>query len=636
MLHTGADGRYRARGRFPSHGEYYAQATAPGRIMARSPAVAAARDSDKPTVLVLRRVLAIEGRVVDRRGQPVAGALVRQSGDGPMPTETLTAHDGRFRLPGVIEGSGLVVAEKAGFRTSLQPADAGPKPVEIVLARADEPRAVSYRTVLSALSVEEEKALARRLIEPLAAKVLAHGDDNVKYRFLVDASAIDPHATIEWLDEAKFGDPELVDMARLDLAAELARESLDESTTIIEASGSANWRARGYLVLFDEAPNLTAERKRALLGQASLNSKTITSLDDRFSALGEIADRLIDLGDVERARAVLKEGQELAGGLARGDKGSEDGPLYLVESLARLDLPAALKIVEGFEQDARKDGSEDGHRMYDPYYALIALKLADRSPADAEKVLGRMDIRPSNDREVVAVCARMAAKDVARAHRIAATRVSPDAPTFRPYALGLMARVIAPTDRAEAVRLFDEAFAELERLDAMDSTYREPSTAAVAGALLPDVERVAPDRLAEFLARTVLMRRARGDQVDADEDRMARTITVLAMLVARYDRGLAARVLQPVLEKAGSLEGNFGLDLSTPDALAALALIDPRRAAAMVEALPDGPAADDEDGSLKDQARQLVAKLLALHGIERWKMINQQSFGLWIPDLRNF
>ncbi len=333
---------------------------------------------------------------------------------------------------------------------------------------------------------------------------------------------------------------------------------------------------------------------------------------------------------------MLKEGQELAGGLTRGDEGSEDGPLYLVESLARLDLPAALKLVEGFEQAARKDGSDNRRRLYDRFYALIAVKLADRSPADAEKVVGRMDIRPSNDREVVAVCTRMAARDVARARRIAATRLSPDAPTFRPYALGLMARAIAPTDRAEAVRLLDEAFAELERLDAMDSTYREPSTGGVAGALLPDVERVAPDRLAEFLARTGLMRRARGDQVDADEDRMARTITMMAMLVARYDRGLAARVLQPVLEKAGSLEGSFGWDWVTPNALAALAMIDPRRAVAMVEALPDVAAADDEDGSLKDQARQRVAKLLALHGIERWKMINRQSFGLWIPDLRNF
>ena len=73
-LHTGADGRYRTSGRFPAHAGYQAEATAPGRVAARSPAVAAARDGDRPTVLVLRRLLAIEGRVVDRRGQPVAGA----------------------------------------------------------------------------------------------------------------------------------------------------------------------------------------------------------------------------------------------------------------------------------------------------------------------------------------------------------------------------------------------------------------------------------------------------------------------------------------------------------------------------------------------------------------------------------
>jgi hypothetical protein len=68
----------------------------------------------------------------------------------------------------------------------------------------------------------------------------------------------------------------------------------------------------------------------------------------------------------------------------------------------------------------------------------------------------------------------------------------------------------------------------------------------------------------------------------------------------------------------------------------------PSAALMLTIALAGSPPGDGPDRKAappsppQDQARQLVAKLLALHGIERWKMISQQSFGLRIPDLRNF
>ena len=74
VLHTGADGRFRTRGRFPMRGEYYAEATAPGRLSARSSATAAEHDSGKLADLVLRRIRTALGQVVDRQGRPVAGA----------------------------------------------------------------------------------------------------------------------------------------------------------------------------------------------------------------------------------------------------------------------------------------------------------------------------------------------------------------------------------------------------------------------------------------------------------------------------------------------------------------------------------------------------------------------------------
>ena len=61
----------------------------------------------------LTRLRTVEGRVVDRQGKPVAGALVFQSGDGPSRTRAATHDDGRFRLEGInSEGPVFVFVRK--------------------------------------------------------------------------------------------------------------------------------------------------------------------------------------------------------------------------------------------------------------------------------------------------------------------------------------------------------------------------------------------------------------------------------------------------------------------------------------------------------------------------------------------
>ena len=58
----------------------------------------------------------LAGRVVDTKGNPVAGATVFQSGDAPARTETTSDAGGRFTLPGVAEASTFVFARAKGFR----------------------------------------------------------------------------------------------------------------------------------------------------------------------------------------------------------------------------------------------------------------------------------------------------------------------------------------------------------------------------------------------------------------------------------------------------------------------------------------------------------------------------------------
>ncbi len=633
VLHTDPEGRFRARGRYPSGCEYHAEAQAPGRLAARSTSIAVGRGQDRPITLVVRAIRAVEGRVVDRQGQAIARAIVHQAGDGPMPTSTATDGDGRFRLEGVIEGTAAIVAEKAGYRVGFQSTDDIARPVDIVLARTDEPLAVAYHSIASVLPVDEEKALARRLIEPLAARVLAKGDDAAKYRFLADAAEIDPHATLEWLEEVKFGDPEYLIYLRQTLAAAMARESVDDAAAVLEASSSGTAKFSGYVSLA-ETPNLPAARQRAFLDQALLHTKEASPLIFRVMGLGKIAERLVALGDVERARALLRDARAICEAEGKGPTG-KGLRRQLSIPLARVDLPGAVQMLEELEQEARKTDAGDRIWVYGRHYLEIAQRAADRSPAEAERIVERADILPILDSFVVRVCYRMAAADVARARRIALGRFSVDSANLGPYALGLMARAVAPNDSAGANRLLDEAFDRLSS-QAASATDRRETADTIAAALLPVVERVAPERLGEFLARTVLLRSPRGDQSGSETAQPGLEICRVALLLARYDRDLAARILRPELDRIGAGHEAFGQDYVTTEILTALALVDPRRAVSLVEALPDDPEPGTEPYALKSRTRRSVAKALALHGDDRWRDLFLNQIGLWTPEQRDW
>ncbi len=361
-LHTDADGRYRSRRRFPAHASYYAEASAPGQLTARSPAIALAEQFTKTSVLVLRRVGTVEGRVVDRQRQPIAGARIRQSGDGPLPTETLSTQDGRFRLSGVCEGPALVFAEKEGFRTHFRPVNHGSQPVQVVLARTNEPPTIAYHTLPPALPVEEEIVLARRLIQPCVETFLQCGTELEKLRLLQDTAEIDPLDMLERLESFKFVNPDYLTVARVNLAEALSRENLDEATDLLEASGTADIRAWGYVGICELRRDLPPARLRELLAQAAVNERGMKSSTDRLQIEAQLAERWLDLGETERARAVIDEALGIGQNTPKGNKNGYNLGL-VAEALARLDLPAALKLLDDLAHNAQE-------RQERPQYSL--------------------------------------------------------------------------------------------------------------------------------------------------------------------------------------------------------------------------------------------------------------------------
>ncbi len=432
VLRTGADGRFHISRSLPQGDKYVVAAEAPGACTAQSEPVKLT--GGQTTInIILPGIRTVAGRVVDRQNKPVAGVRVFQSGDGPLRTETMTDGAGRFQLPGVIEGPAFVFASKAGYRFGYRKIEADSSPTQLTLARNEEPPARSYKTLDSPLPAEEEKALARRLFLPYAERVLAKGSDVQKFRMITEALQIDPIGVLEKFETIKFSDPEYLDLVRIWLVDALALESLDEVLAQAEASTSAGTRAMCYLGICDVLPDMQKARVRELIEQALLNARAMKSPEDRLAIYGRIADKLIDLGEKERARKLLDEAVELAGSTVKGNKHGFNLGL-VAETLARLDLPAALKLLDELAREVKKNDKTDRTYVFVKLYGDIARKLAADAPVDAERLLERIRATGSADasRRILATCTSMARSDPARARRIAETMFDSGTLTLKP------------------------------------------------------------------------------------------------------------------------------------------------------------------------------------------------------------
>ena len=478
LLHSDSDGRYHSPIRLPILGKYFAEAVAPGRLAARSRAITLSRQDHELPIMVLCRVRTLDGRIIDRQGKPVDGAVVRQAGDGPLPTRTSTNEQGQFQLEGIVEGPVLLFAEKEGFRFHFQPIDEGFTPVEFVLTRLAEPPAVLYQTLSSVLPIDEEKALSRRVFQPYAEKVSRQGSDAEKYRYLTNAISIDLLVVIERLDTFKFSDTDYLNFAGL-LSGNPGQGEPRRGNDLDRGQLERRYTAQSYVGICDVGHDLGSNRIKELLAQVTLNARGVKSPTDRLALNARIADHWLNLGETKRARVLLDEGLGLDKNTAKGIKNGGYNLGLIAEPLARIDLPTALKLLDDLASDVRKNEKRDRSYVFDRFHGRIAYKLAAQSPADAERVLERLPLIHNTDQYTVVVCSRMAPIDLPRARRIAKKRISPDASAYGPYALGLMAQALASTDNPTARGLIDDAYSALEQLAANGQQFAHPGVVEV-------------------------------------------------------------------------------------------------------------------------------------------------------------
>jgi Carboxypeptidase regulatory-like domain len=548
---------------------------------------------DTPRALLpmrLRSLRAVSGRVVDRRGKPVANVEIFQSGDGLEQTSTRSDADGRFVLDGFREGPVFVFARGDGFRFHGQLIREGAHDVKVELRRGSEPPLREMRMLAEPVPLEECRVMARRLVEPVWKVVLEKGDDRTKSAALLALVNADPRGVLEKLESAKFVNKGLEFRIQAAVAAALAETDVEEASAVAESIADPAERAGSLMAVVDALPAAQRPKKLALLDLALVHARAAIEPAQRLRRIGGGAERLYELGEVERAKVLFAEGLQLANQIKVGNVYPR---AYFAAQLARVDPPAALAIAKEFK-GARPGGS---------FRVDLGLRMIDRDPAEAlwfwQETHGVRGVG------IRAILGKLPMGDPARAKRFFeklqlthATGLRADFYAF--MALGLKASD-EPASRGaleEVVRAVDELLRE------RPEQLQEPLSD-----LLPVVERIDPGVVPELFWRYVASRPGFVNP---------RTIrnyspSVLIRQLARYDGEVAAALFETIRAR---IERTDDRELATWfSEFEAWSSFDPRGAVARLERLPVRPDPRSSDPRLR------VASLLGLSQGERLRRI---------------
>ena len=220
------------------------------------------------------------------------------------------------------------------------------------------------------------------------------------------------------------------------------------------------------------------------------------------------------------------------------------------------------------------------------------------------------------------LCRRLGRVDAARAMRLAASLRGPGECICGWAFVGLG---LAENDQAAARVAIDRAIDAIDRLRKSGPAH-EPGIVLndirvmyptnPAALILPVVERIAPDRLADVYWRAVALH----PQIEFEpEDVLERSyLGVECMLLARYDREVAANLFAQMDSYLQSLVRNKrNAGGSAPSAIVAKACLDPRAAVEILEALT--PPRDLSQFRPSYAARVDLAAALGPPPVERWK-----------------
>jgi hypothetical protein len=504
-----------------------------------------------------------------------------------------------------------VFLEKAGFRFSGALLDALQSEVELIATRSDESME-PLKTTMTRVPADEQIALARRLIEPYLKSAIESGADIDKNWAISSLARFDAIAALEVIDRTTWGDG--MKQRTRDWVIELMIDGLspgrlDDAVPYIEASEAAESAATAYIQLTRAVPVEDRARRLDYVRHALVHARN-SKEPERLVFVAQVAEHLHELGEEDHARRLAEEVYQVAERSSDQVLGWTLGVFPL--ALARIDLPRSLALL-----DRLSDG-DYAYRM-----GMLALRLADRDPAAAERVWNLPTKRMSestdflirrDNRRAARVCFHMARADQERARRIAAGVTEL---IWKTYGLGAIAYSLSESDPSAARQFLVDVFAGSGPQE--HPLYTTPNRKAIAVAwLLPVAERVDAQLGREYFWRALSLRSPRPGVEELD-DKVEYWDAELAKMVARYDAKIARAMLEPLVQRvqwAVALSGEAPLDMQS--VLEAAAIVDPHWAVGIVEGLPEPP--DASVARPKNSARVTVAPILGLPGKWDWHM----------------
>jgi len=542
----------------------------------------------------LEPLATVAGRLLDRDGRPLAGARVFTR-DAARERETRTDAEGRFTLAGIF-ARGFLLAESEGHGFLGRRYD-GPAELEWRLG-APEPTVV--KPVEAATPRARELELARSLLVADVAAARAAGDENGLFRALTRQAWSDPAGVLAALDKTPLETDWLNEAVRGEVVRVLETNDADEALAVADSLADPWNQALAKLGVVDALGADQRARKLELLGSIRASARLVEHPPYRLVVLAHVAERLLDLGERDTARALLAEGLELAQSLPAEDW-SGYARCSFAEELAQVELEPALALV------ATMGDADRGRHL-----GNIAHELAALDPAEAERLLGQFP--PRGDWEsfqwAPRVCYRMARVDLARARGIAGRYVT------KGQCLGMMALSLAEMDPETARGLLHEAFQALGRSPAR----LYPRPAFVGASLLPLARRLAPHEYDAFVANALALREPRTDL--SRPGALARYLwedAALAFAIGLEDRELGRTLLEPAVQYVLA-NGANGRGSDWRGVYAALAELEPERARELCE------------HGLAPEARAAIGSVLARTGAERLRFVQDEYWNVWTAD----
>jgi hypothetical protein len=522
-------------------------------------------------------------------------------------------------LHGVLPDKTYLLVKAEGFRFQGWPGVPAREPQErkLILVRTSEPPDHTMAPLPAPISVEESRALARRVLEPSLQAALAKGDPRSKFGCLQIASRIDSGRVLDLLEQHPIGDPGADAAIRTTVATELLPADPKEAESIVNAIASPMSRAWAYAQLAEALPDQDRARKRGFLELATVQVRAPGGGGDegdrrnRLSKLGQVAEGWLNLGEVDKARPLIREGLELIAALTAPERYHVD----FLSTAARIEPDRVLSLIRDLSNARRQH-----------CYAAVAESLANEHPAEAERVFQLIDessrtFGQNRNQIALRLCRRLAKTDPERARRII---VGLKTPQDQACGWALLALGLAERDKPAARSALAESIQTIDRLvDSPGAVKPAPPWMRVAedpaASILPIVEKVAPERLEEIFWRAVALMPK--DDLARQRGIVDFRVAAAAIFLARYDRQVAdVFVMQAMSSQSPSR--NF----YHPDVIRAKAGVDPQGAVAMMEALPiEGLDPRVPMNELTNEARDELVIYLVEPSEYHWKYLWSHS-----------